>query len=743
MEEIQGVVEDILFKNEDNGYVVAKIKNNKDIHTVTGTIPFLSEGQNFKFSGDWTNHVKFGKQFVVKQCEEIIPSSIKGIERYLASGVIMGIGPITAKKIVGKFGETSLDILDNNIERLKEIEGIGEKKLEIIIESYAKQRDVKNIMVFLQSYGITPNQCVKIHKKFGSKSIEMVKENPYVLCEEVSGIGFRTADKIARSLGIDKDSTYRLTSGIKYVVNEFCALGNTYMPKEELLTEAAKVLVIDKESVDKCLFDAVVDGKIKVENIEGIECIFLPFYYYCELGVTKHIVTLATTSYENLEINCEEEIKRFEEEKNITFAPSQKDAIKGAIDNGIEVITGGPGTGKTTIINCILDIFEKKGLKVFMAAPTGRAAKRMTESTGREAKTIHRLLEMGFTGDEDNSLFTKDEDTPLECDVLIIDEASMIDIALMSNLLKAVAIGTRVVIVGDVDQLPSVGPGNVLMDIIESGCIKVVKLTEIFRQGQESLIVVNAHKINSGEMPVLNKRDKDFFFMSEENQEDALNMIMELANVRLPKFNKEWNKLKDIQILSPMKRGNLGVENINLKLQDILNPQNKNKKFKEYRGMTFRVGDKVMQTKNNYSLKWVRIAGDGDKEGLGVFNGDMGFIEDIDLENNTITVVFDDERSVVYEGIYLDELDLAYGITIHKSQGSEFPVVIIPVFMGPPMLMNRNLLYTAITRAKKLVVLVGGLKATKYMIDNYKTSLRYSSLKWRIQDILKVNIFEK
>lgn len=743
MEEIQGVVEDILFKNEDNGYVVAKIKNNKEIHTVTGTIPFLSEGQNFKFLGDWTNHVKFGKQFIVKQCEEIIPSSVKGIERYLSSGVIMGIGPITANKIVGKFGEASLDILDNNIERLREIEGIGEKKLEIIIESYAKQRDVKNIMVFLQSYGITPNQCVKIHKKFGSQSIEKVRKNPYILCEEVSGIGFKTADKIARSLGIDKDSTYRITSGIKYVVNEFCALGNTYMPKEELLTEAAKVLVIDKESIEKSLFDAVVDGKIKVENIEGVECIFLPFYYYCELGVTKNIVTLATTSYENLEINCEEEIKRFEEENNITFAPSQKDAIKGAIDSGIEVITGGPGTGKTTIINCILDILEKKGLKVFMAAPTGRAAKRMTESTGREAKTIHRLLEMGFTGDEDNNLFTKDEDTPLECDVLIIDEASMIDIALMSNLLKAVAIGTRVIIVGDVDQLPSVGPGNVLMDIIESDCVKVVKLTEIFRQGQESLIVVNAHKINSGEMPILNKRDKDFFFMSEENQEDALNMIMELANVRLPKFNKEWNKLKDIQILSPMKRGNLGVENINQRLQEILNPQDKHKKFKEFRGMTFRVGDKVMQTKNNYSLKWVRIAGDGDKEGLGVFNGDMGFIEDIDLENNTITVVFDDERSVIYEGIYLDELDLAYGITIHKSQGSEFPVVIIPVFMGPPMLMNRNLLYTAITRAKKLVVLVGGLKATKYMIDNYKTSLRYSSLKWRIQDILKVNIFEK
>lgn len=742
MEEIQGTVEDIIFQNEENGYMVAKIKAASNTVTIVGCIPYIIEGQNLKLFGEWVTHPQFGNQFKVNKAEEIMPNTLLGIERYLSSGVILGIGPVTAKKIVEKFGDKTFDILDNDIERLKEIEGVGDKKIEIIYESYCKQREVKNIMVFLQTYGVTPNQCVKIYKRFGAESIDIVKNNPYVLTEEVSGIGFKTADKIARSLGVELDSPFRIQSGIRYVVNEFCALGNTYMPKDNLLDEASKVLNVNLDIIDKNIFDCAVEGKIKLEKIEERECVFTLPYYYCELGITKKILTLAFSNYDSIDIDINKEIEEFEEENNIIFAESQKEAIRGIIDNGVEIITGGPGTGKTTIIKCILDIFEKAGKTVVMGAPTGRAAKRMSESTGREAKTIHRLLELGFKSEDEESIFSKDEDSPLECDVIVIDEASMIDVVLMNSLLNAISIGTRLIIVGDVDQLPSVGPGNVLKDIIESKCTKVVRLKEIFRQGEESLIVVNAHKINNGVMPILNEKGKDFYFLKEENQEAILDTLIELINTRLPKFNKSWNRMQHIQILSPMKKGALGISNLNTKLQEILNPKKEYKKEKSFRDMVFRIGDKVMQTKNNYSLKWVRISGEGEKEGLGVFNGDMGFVEDIDEENDTVSVVFDDERRVIYENINLDELDLAYAITIHKSQGSEFPVIVMPVFMGPPLLMNRNLLYTAITRAKKMVVITGSVKALKYMIENDRTFERYSSLKWRISDIISSDLFD-
>lgn len=741
MEEIQGTVEDIIFQSEDTGYIVAKIKASKDIMTIVGCIPYITEGQNLKLQGKWIIHPQFGNQFKVSCAEEILPNTLIGIERYLSSGVILGIGPVTAKKIVEKFGEKTFEVLDNDIERLKEIEGIGDKKIDIIYESYLKQREVKNIMVFLQTYGITPNQCVKIYKRFGGESVNIVKNNPYILTEEVSGIGFKTADKIARSLGVELDSPFRIQSGIRYVVNEFCAMGNTYMPKEKLIKEASKVLSVKQDILDKNIFECAIEEKIKIENIDNTECVFTLPYYYCEISITKKILTLAFSNYDAIDIDVEKEIEDFEKENNIVFAESQKEAIKGIINNGVEIITGGPGTGKTTIIKCILNIFEKAGMKVLMGAPTGRAAKRMTESTGRESKTIHRLLELGFGGDDEEMAFSKDEDSPLGCDVVIIDEASMIDVILMNNLLKAIGLGTRIIIVGDVDQLPSVGPGNVLRDLIDSKCTKVVRLKEIFRQAEESMIVVNAHKINNGHMPILNDKDKDFFFIREENQEIILNTLIELINTRLPKFNSSWNKMQHIQILSPMKKGSLGVNNLNGKLQDILNPRENGKKEKEYRDITFRVGDKVMQTKNNYSLKWVKVSGEGEKEGIGVFNGDMGFIENIDEEEGTLSVIFDEERKVVYENIYLDELDLAYAITIHKSQGSEFPVIVMPIFMGPPLLMNRNLLYTAITRAKKLVVLTGSVKALKYMIDNDRSFERYSSLKWRITDILSNDIF--
>lgn len=734
MTELKCIVEDIVFKNEENGYVVAHVKEQDKKYTIVGCIPYIIEGQSLKLTGDWVTHPQFGKQLKVNMAEEIVPDSKIGIEKYLASGIITGIGPVTAKKIVDKFGEKTLEILDSDINKLSEIEGIGNKKIKIIYESYSKQREVRTIMVFLQTYGVSANQCVKIYNKFKSEAIKVVKDNPYILSEEITGIGFKTADKIARSLGIEANSPFRIQSGINYVLNEFCLKGNTYMPINKLIAEASSTLCVEKNEIEKNIYDSTLEQKIKIEIINGENCVFTMPYYYCELSVTKKIITLATSSYENIDIDLDKKIKEFEEEKNIRFAEIQKEAIKGAFENGIEVITGGPGTGKTTIINCIADMFEKASMKVFMAAPTGRAAKRMAEATGKEAKTIHRLLELGFGVDEELS-FIKGEEFPLECDVVIVDEASMIDIVLMNNLLKAIAMGTRLIIVGDVDQLPSVGPGNVLRDIIESKAVKTVRLKEIFRQAQESMIIVNAHKINNGEMPILNRREKDFFFISEEGSEDIANTLVELVNKRLPKFNKQWSDNTNIQVLSPMRRGVLGVGNLNIKLQQIVNPSKKGKKELKYKDMIFRVGDKVMQTKNNYTLKWKRIEGVGDLEGEGVFNGDMGFISDIDDESRLI-VVFDNEREVIYEETYMEELDLAYAITIHKSQGSEFPVVVMPMFMGPPLLMNKNLFYTGITRAKKLVVLVGTVKAMKAMILNSKGFERYSGLKWRIEDII-------
>ncbi|MCM0649801.1 ATP-dependent RecD-like DNA helicase [Clostridium swellfunianum] len=741
MPEIQGVVEDIVFQNEENGYAIAHIAGNNERTTIVGVIPFLSEGQNLKLLGQWVVHPQFGKQFKVESCQEIVPNTIEGIEKYLASGVISGIGPVTARKIVEKFGNKTLEILDNDINRLQEIEGIGEKKIDVIRDSYSTQKEVKNIMIFLQTYGVTPNQCVKIYKKFGEISIEVVKENPYVLTEQISGIGFKTADKIARSLGVEPNSHFRISSGINYIINEFCALGNTYMPMEQLLKEGRSILGVANEDMERVIYSNALEGKLKVDVIDKQKCVLTMPFYYCELSVTKKIITLAYSEYQPINTDVSFEVKQFERENNIQFAESQIEAIVGAVENGIEVITGGPGTGKTTIINCITGIFEKAGMRVFMAAPTGRAAKRMSEATGREAKTIHRLLELGFSEDESEEEFIKDESSPLECDVVIVDEASMIDIMLMNSLLKAISMGTRIIIVGDVDQLPSVGPGNVLRDIIESKCVKVVRLKHIFRQSKESMIIVNAHKINNSEMPLLNEKNKDFYFIRSEDTNEILNTVVDLIDKRLPKFNSKWNKAQHIQVLSPMRKGNLGVFNLNKKLQDVLNPRHPEKAEKEYKEITFRVGDKVMQIKNNYTIKWTRVFGEGEDEGVGVFNGDVGYIERVDEENGVVIVVFDEERRVIYENNFLDELDLAYAVTIHKSQGSEFPVVIMPAFMGPPLLMNKNLLYTGITRAKQMVVIVGSIKAVQFMISNNRSFERYSALRWRISDIINNDAF--
>ncbi|MDK0978672.1 ATP-dependent RecD-like DNA helicase [Clostridium perfringens] len=743
MEALNGIVESIVFKSSDTGYTVIKFRENNIIHTAVGVLPHVKEGQNLKIIGSWVNHSQFGKQFKVEECEEILPTSKDGIEKYLSSGIIQGIGPVTAKKIVNKFGEDTLNILDNNIERLKEIEGIGKKKLETIIESYREQRELKNITIFLQTHGLSVNQCLKIYKKYGASSVDTVKNNPYILCDEISGIGFKTSDKIARSLGIEVDSPFRIQSGIRYVINEFCANGHTFMPKDELIKEASNVLTVSGDIIEENIKNAALDRKIKLEKVNDKEGVFTIPNYYCELGITNRILTLAISNFQDISVDVEHLILQFEKKNNITFAESQKDAIISAFQNGIEIITGGPGTGKTTIIKCIIEIFETCGLKVLLGAPTGRAAKRMSESTGKEATTIHRMLDMGVFEKEESVFVTNAEEHSLEADVVIIDEASMIDITLMNALLKSIKVGTRLIIVGDVDQLPSVGAGNVLNDFIESGFTKVVRLKEIFRQGKESMIVVNAHKINKGEMPKLNGKGTDFFFIRNDIQEGILNTIIDLINTRLPKFNSNWDKLKSIQVLVPMKKGVLGVTNLNEKIQNVLNPKAPYKKEKEFRSMIFREGDKVMQIKNNYSLKWTRIAGKGEHEGSGVFNGDMGFIENIDLEGKKLSIIFDDERRVIYDFMYLDELDLAYAITIHKSQGSEFPVVIIPAYMGAPLLMNRNLLYTGITRAKEMVVVVGIPKALKYMVDNTRSMERYSSLNWRIKEVISNEVFEQ
>lgn len=736
MPELKGTVEDIIFQNEENGYVVANIKTNEDVSTIVGCIPYIIIGQNLRLEGKWVEHPQFGKQFKVEKCEELLPDSLTGIEKYLSSGIISGIGPVTAKKIVDKFKEKTLDIFDHDINRLKEIEGIGDKKVDDIYESYMKHREVKNIMVFLQTYGVTANQCMKIYNRYGADSVEKVKQNPYVLVDDISGFGFKTSDKIARSLGTPKDSPFRIQSGIRYVINMFCRQGNTYMPLEKLIKEGIEVLNVSNDDIEKNIYECAVKQKIKIEEIEGKNCVFTIPYYTSETMAANKLMTLAFAKYDSLNIDIDKEIQDFEKENDIEFSDSQKDAIQGAVANSIEVITGGPGTGKTTIIKCITQIFEKEGFNVLMAAPTGRAAKRMTETTGAEAKTIHRLLEIGY-GDENELEFARNEESTLECDVLIVDEASMIDIILMNSLLKAISLGTRFIIVGDSNQLPSVGPGNVLKDIIDSKCIKVVALKEIFRQSEKSMIILNAHRINNGEMPVLNEKGKDFFFMQSIDMNKTLNTIVDVVSRRLPKFNANWNSINNIQVLSPMKKGMLGSLNLNKRLQSVLNPLEKAKKEREYKDITFRVGDKVMQIKNNYNMKWRRVKGDGENEGIGVFNGDIGFITDIDEENNTITVLFDNEREIEYDSTNLDELELAYAITIHKSQGSEFDVVIIPVFMGPPLLMYRNLLYTGITRAREFVVLIGELKAVKMMVTNTRSFERYSSLRWRIENIVE------
>lgn len=738
MIEIEGLVENIVYKNDENGYTVAKIRCSRDLIPVVGYVPFLNEGQKVKIQGQWVTHQTFGKQIKIDSCDEILPSTLEGIEKYLASGLVPGIGPVTAKKIVEKFKEDSLDILEMNPSRLVEVDGIGQKKVLAIAEAMEEQRDLRKVMVFLQGHGISINQGIKIFKRYEQETIQKVKENPYRLCDDISGIGFKTADKIAKNLGMDSTSPYRVMAGIKYVLSTSTANGHTYLPKLELIEECCNLLNVPTELVENGIVSLVSSKQVLMEIIDSTTVVYLTSLYYSELGVARKIVELSLSGEKDEGLNLELEIEEYEKQNEISFAEGQRRAIIEGARNGFCIVTGGPGTGKTTIIKCLIKIFEKKGLEVILAAPTGRAAKRITETTGYEAKTIHRLLEMEYIPSESGPVFARDEGNPLEADVVIIDETSMVDIILMNSLMKAVPIGTKVIMVGDVDQLPSVGPGNVLRDIIESNFLSVVRLDMIFRQSNESLIAYNAHLINGGEMPLLNEREKDFFFIQKGNTEDMVEEILRLIDHRLPSYKNGLNPMTDIQVLSPMRKGEGGVYNLNGKLQEILNPHSSKKNEKKFKDYAFREGDKVMQIKNNYNIEWELLSTEGETKGTGVFNGDIGFIESIDNENQRVSVIFDEDKRVVYDFSNLDELELAYAITIHKSQGSEFKVVVLPISFGPPMLMTRNLIYTAVTRAKELVVLVGIKQALYYMINNNTITQRYSGLKNRIINMANV-----
>ena len=734
MLKLEGIVEDIIFRNEVNSYTVAVLNTTDGNATIVGYAPFINIGETINVEGDWVYHPIYGEQLEFKNISLVVPTSINGIEKYLSSGLIPYIGPKTAKRIVEKFGLDSLDIIQKNPERLKEIEGIGDKKLKKIVEAFKEQGELRDIMVFLQQYGISTNYGIKIYKKYGKDTINIISENPYRLAEDIYGIGFKTADKIAQNMGISLESPYRIEGGIRYSINKFAGNGHTYVPKDELIKASSHLLDINEDLIEASIRDLAIKGILHIMNKDEEVIVYYTPYHIAENNVARKIIELSRIELDPINIDIEKAISIIEGEDGIIFADKQREAIEESISNGIMVMTGGPGTGKTTIINAIIKIFEDQGLTVHLAAPTGRAAKRMTETTGKEAKTIHRLLEYSYM--EEEMAFGLNEESPLITDLLIIDEASMIDILLMNNLLKAIVPGTRLILVGDVDQLPSVGAGNVLKDIIESKVVKVVKLDEIFRQAEESMIVVNAHRINKGEYPYLNKKDKDFFFIRENNPKDIVKIILDLCKDRLPNFYN-IDPLKDIQVLTPMKKGDAGTNALNKYLQEVLNPKSFGKSEKQIGDEIFRTGDKVMQIKNNYSTEW-EIVRDGEviEKGEGVYNGDFGFILDICENTSTMKVLFDEEKEVEYSFNQLDELKLSYATTVHKSQGSEFPVVIMPIYWGPPMLLTRNLLYTAITRAKNLVVLVGEEKYLRAMIANNKITKRYSSLDYKMRNII-------
>ncbi len=732
METLSGYVEHIVFQNSENGYTVLNFVCGEEEITCVGIFHGVSEGESLELKGDYSTHPTYGKQFKMESFQIKPPEDVLSIERYLGSGAIKGIGAALAARIVRKFQEDTFQIIENEPERLAEVKGISERKAMEIAEQVEGKREQRQAMIFLQQYGISQTLAIKIYQTYKQDLYSILKENPYRLADDIQGVGFRIADEIAARVGIHMDSDFRIRSGILYTLVRASVEGHTCLPEKLLSSRASELLGLSPKYMEKHYMDLAIDRKLVIKELDGIRYMYAANYYYMEMNTAVMLKEL-DISYEVSEKELRSRIHSIEKGTGLELDELQREAVREAACNGLLVITGGPGTGKTTAINAIIRYFEMEGMDIFLAAPTGRAAKRMSETTGFEARTIHRMLELNG-GVEGTAGFERNEQNPLEADVIIVDEVSMVDTSLIHALLKAVAAGTRLILVGDASQLPSVGAGSILRDIIDSDQFHVVRLTRIFRQAAQSDIIVNAHKINRGQEVILDNKSMDFFFLKRFDANVIISVVIQLIQQKLPKYVDA--KPFDIQVLTPMRKGLLGVERLNHILQQYLNPPDKDKAEKEHGDMVFREGDKVMQIKNNYQLEWEIRSRHGlaiDK-GMGVFNGDMGLIRSISNYQEIVTVEFEEGRMVDYSFKQLDELELAYAITIHKSQGSEYPAVVIPLLTGPKMLMNRNLLYTAVTRAKKCVTLVGNDITFQNMIQNVSEQKRYTGLKHQLRE---------
>ena len=720
---VEGSVEGIIYSNEDNGYTILELITDKnELVTAVGIMPYVGEEETLKVYGKWVHNPKYGRQFSVSSYEKVMPTNAASIMRYLASGVIKGIGPKTAQKIVEVYGEDTFDVIENHPEWLGEISGITHKKARAIGEEFKKSAGMRSTMMFFREY-FGAALTMKIFKRWGSSSVERAKQNPYILCEEIDGIGFEKADSMARSLGFSVDGIDRICSGVLYMMRyRITQNGHVCLPEDILITSAAKLLDVNEDIIKLALIELSKENKIRSVKYDGVKYIYEKESYDEEKYIARKLDLLDKVCASVDVRDMQAFIMREEKKSGIEYAPLQKKAISSSLESGVMILTGGPGTGKTTVVRALIEIFDSMGFDVALAAPTGRAANRMSEATSREAKTIHRLLEMDFS-ESVYGQFNRDENNLLDEEVVIVDEASMIDQHLMYSLLKAIKPGARLIIIGDSDQLPSVGAGNVLRDLIEGERFATIRLNEIFRQASESLIVTNAHAINKGEMPDLSVKDKDFFFLPRANNFEIANTVADLCKNRLPRAYGAI-ATANMQVISPSRKGEAGTENLNVLLQNMLNPEAFGKKEYKYKQTVFRQGDRVMQTKNNYDIEWQR---DDGTNGNGVFNGDIGLIYDIDHKNQSMEIVFDD-KSVTYDFSYLEELEHAYAITVHKSQGSEYPIVIIPAYRAPEMLLTRNMLYTAVTRAQKMVIIVGERDVVQKMVDNDRQTLRYTSL---------------